>query len=100
PVLCAGDKVEHVIGYTIGEDKDKEEGSLQPCVFLWHGPPLKYANATIYPEKFDQLPFPVGKAKWMGAPLDEELARLKNVFHKWEAEVILTPKLAGDKRKG
>ena len=76
PGLNAGEKQEEITGYVLGESKKGDA-----CVFLYSAKAaLQWRIATVYVEKFAELPFkPAGK-KWEASAAPERAEAEKKGF--------------------
>lgn len=96
PLPVEGEKLERIAGYVVGEYSDKG-GEFMPCVFLYPDDKRTFKVATVYPESFHLLPFPVpAAAEYSGQAPDIDTARKKRIFHEHKLTVVMQPKLRSD----
>lgn len=97
PLPVEGEKLERIAGYVVGEYSDNKSGEFMPCVFLYPDDKRTFKVATVYPESFHLLPFPVpAAAEHSGQAPDIDTARKKRIFHEHKLTVVMQPKLRSD----
>ena len=92
PLPQEGEKLQDVCGWVLGEYKDKDSGQFKPCVYLY-AERLEFKIATVYPEKFEELPI-VRQGKLCEGPAPTlDLARQKGYFNPAQFRIALVPQI-------